>query len=205
VAQLAQNKRGYLRGVRGLVVTRVNADGTADGAAVAYGIRTAQQVALEIQSVDGEESVLRGGDKVLARVKDPATVVGLNLTVQDARFDAQAIVTLCGGTLIEVVEGADTRINGWEAPSMEAQQTPPHFKVEVYAVSHGARAGVEGYVKYTFYFCRTVSSLCLSSTSRLARTPAWRPAPIRKNSSPRCRLNCSNRHGGRGYPQTIDA
>lgn len=156
MAQLPQAKRGYIRGVRGLVVTRVNSDGTADGAAVAYGIKTAQQVGIEVQAVDGEESVLRGGDKVLARVKDPATVVGVNLTVQDARFDAKAIQTLCGGTLIEVAEGADTRINGWEAPSISDQQIPPYFKAEVYAVSHDARAGVEGYVKYTFPFCRAV-------------------------------------------------
>lgn len=154
MAQLPQNKRGYIRGVRGLVVTRINADGTPDATAVPYGIKTAQQVGVEVQVAGGEESILRGGDKVLARVKDPDTVVGVNLTLRDARFDAKAIQTLAGGTLIEVAEGADTRIVGWEAPTIEAQQNPPYFKAEVYAVSHGSRGQVEGYIKYTFPYCR---------------------------------------------------
>lgn len=154
MAQLPQIKRGYIRGVRGLVVTRINADGTPDGSAVPYGIKTAQQVGVEVQVAKGEESILRGGDKVLARVKDPDTVVGINLSIREARFDAQAIQILAGGTLVEVAEGADTRIVGWEAPTIEVQQDPPYFKAEVYAISHGSRGQMEGYVKYTFFYCR---------------------------------------------------
>lgn len=155
MAQLPQNKSGYLRGVRGLVVTRINSDGTPDGAAVPYGIKTAQQVGVSVVVESGNATVLRGGDKVLAYVKDPDTVVAVNLAFQNARFDAKAIQTLAGGTLIEVAEGTDTRIVGWEAPTIEAQQNPPYFKAEVYAVNHSARGGgVDGYIKYTFYYCR---------------------------------------------------
>lgn len=154
MAQLPQNKKGYIRGVKGAVVTRINSDGTADGTAVPYGIKTTQKIAVEAELQAGEATPLRGGDKLLAYVKDPDTVVGVNLTLNDARFDAQAIQTLAGGTLVEAVEGTDTRIIGWEAPAIEAQQAPPHFKLEVYATSYDARGGVEGYIKYTFYFCR---------------------------------------------------
>lgn len=154
MAQLPQNKKGYIRGVRGIVVTRVNQDGTADGAAVAYGLKTIQDIGLSVQSVGGEQSVLRGGDKLLAVVKDPDTVVGVNLAVKNARMDVQGIQTIAGGTIIEVAEGADTRIVGWEAPTIQDQQTPPRFEAEVYAISHGTRGEVEGYAKYTFYFCR---------------------------------------------------
>lgn len=154
MAQLPQLKKGYIRGVKGLVVTRINPDGTDDAGATPYGIKTAQQVGVEVQSVGGEESILRGGDKILARVKDPDTVVAINLALQNARFDAKAMETIAGGTLIEVVEGADTRIVGWEAPTIEAQQNPPYFKAEVYATNHNARGGIDGYVKYTFYYCR---------------------------------------------------
>jgi len=104
--------------------------------------------------VTGEESVLRGGDKLLARVKDPDIVVGVNLTLQDGRIDAQGIQTLAGGTLIEVAEDTDTRIVGWEAPTVEVQNDPPYFKVEVYAASFKARGVVEGYIRYTFHYCR---------------------------------------------------
>jgi len=154
MAQLPQSKKGYIRGLKGLVVTRINSDGTDDGSATPYGIKTAQQAGVEVQSVGGEESVLRGGDKILARVKDPDTVVAINLALRNARFDAKVMETIAGGTLIEAVEGEDTRIVGWEAPTIEAQQSPPYFKAEVYATDHNARGGVDGYVKYTFYYCR---------------------------------------------------
>ena len=152
--QLPQLKKGYIRGVRGLVVTRINGDGTDDATATAYAIKTAQQVSVEVQSVGGEEALLRGGDMLLARVKDPDTIVAIKLALQNARFDAQGIETIAGGTLIEVAEEDDTRVVGWEAPSIEDQQTPPYFKAEAYAVNHNKRGGIDGYVKYTFYYCR---------------------------------------------------
>jgi len=154
MAQLPQIKRGYIRGVRGAVVTRINADGTPDGSAVPYGIKTTQKIAVETEVVAGEAAPLRGGDKLLAWLKDPDTVVGMNLTLNDARFDAHAIEVLAGGTLIEVPEDTDTRVVGWEAPTIEAQQGPPHFKLEIYAASHNSRGGGEGYVKYTCHYCR---------------------------------------------------
>jgi len=154
MAQLPQIKRGYIRGVKGAVVTAINSDGTPDAGATPYGIKTTQKIAVETEVVTGESADLRGGDKLLAHVKDPDTVVGVNLTLNDARFDAHAIEALAGGTLIEVPEDTDTRVVGWEAPSIEQQQTPPHFQLEVYATSHDSRVGVEGYVKYTFYYCR---------------------------------------------------
>jgi len=154
MTQLPQNKRGYIRGVRGLIVTRINSDGTDDAGATPYVMSTPQQIAIEAQVVSGEESILRGGDKLLARVKDPDIVVGVNLGLQDARIDAQGIETLAGGTLVEVIENGDTRIVGWEAPTVEAQNDPPYFKAEAYAASFKARGVVEGYIKYTFFYCR---------------------------------------------------
>ena len=154
MAQLAQNKRGYIRGVRGLVITGLNSDGTMPVSPTRYGIKTAQEVSVEAEVVGGKAGELRGGDKVLAYVKDPDTVVGVNLGVKDARFDARALVLIGGGTLIEVVEDEDTRITGWEAPTIEDQQAPPVFQVELYAQSHGSRGELEGYLLYTFAFAR---------------------------------------------------
>lgn len=156
MAQLAQNKRGYIRGVRGCVITSLNADGTMPGTPTVVGVKTAQEIGVETEVEEGESSTLRGGDKVLARVKDPDTIVGVKLTLKDARFDAHALQAVSGGTLVTVVEGADTRVVGWEAPTIEAQQTPPVFQAEVYAQSHDARSASEGFMKYTFFFCRGV-------------------------------------------------
>jgi len=154
MAQLPQIKKGYIRGVLGILVTGLNADGTIPGSPTKVGIKTAQEAGVDLTVVDGEAATLKGGNKVLAYVKDADTVVGGKIKVKEARFDAKAIQTIQGGTLVEVVEGADTRIVGWEAPTVAAQQTPPVFQAEVYAQAHGSRGEKEGYLKYTFPFAR---------------------------------------------------
>jgi len=154
MAQLPQLKRGYIRGVRGLVITALTAAGAPVIPAVTYGVKTAQQVGVEVVTEAGEAATLRGGDGILLRIKEPDTVVGATLAVQDARFDARAIVLLAGGTLIEIAEGVDTRINGWEAPTIVAQQNPPYFRAEAYAMNYGATGGLDGFIKYTFPYCR---------------------------------------------------
>ncbi|MGV8164648.1 MAG: hypothetical protein ACLKAK_07310 [Alkaliphilus sp.] len=152
--QHPQVKKGYIRGVKGLVVTMLTVTGAPVAPAVTYGIKTAQQVGVSVVEESGDSAILRGGDMILARIKEPNTVVGLELTLQNARFDAEAIKLIAGGTLIVVVEGADTRVNGWESPTIEQQQTPPYFKGEAYAVNHSASGAADGWVKYTFAFCR---------------------------------------------------
>ncbi len=151
-----QIKRGYIRGVRGMVITRLKPDGTEDPEATPYGIKTAQQVNVSATVESGGASALRGGGRFLAYVKDPDTVVMLSLAVQDARFDAQAIEVIAGGTLIEEVVDTETHIVGWEAPDIEAQQNPPYFKAEVYATNYNAQSAVDGYVKYSFNYCRAI-------------------------------------------------
>lgn len=151
-----QIKKGYIRGVRGMIVTGLKPDGTEDPNAVSYAIKTAQQVSVSTVTESGESSALRGGDRLLAYVKDPDTVVMLTLTVQDARFDARAMEAIAGGTLIEETVGSEAQIVGWEAPNIEEQQNPPYFKLEVYATNYNANSAVDGYIKYTFYYCRAI-------------------------------------------------
>jgi hypothetical protein len=154
LARLPQIKKGYIRGVRGAVLTPLNADGTVTVGGTQYGIRTIQSVPYDVKVVEGAEDDLRGGGKILAHVEDPDVVVGLTLVLKDARFDAEAILALAGGALVEGVEGTDTRVTGWEAPTIKDQQEPPHFKLEVYATSHGSRGEIESYTRYTCHFCR---------------------------------------------------
>ncbi len=152
---LPQIKKGYIRGVRGVIITPINEDGAdKEPTSTPYGMKTAQRIGVGVVSEAGGASVLRGGDKVLAYVKDPDTVVAVNLTLLNARFDAEAIKVLAGGTLITKTEDLDEQVVGWKAPSIEEQQTPPYFKAEVYAASHGSRGQVEGYIKYIFHYCR---------------------------------------------------
>lgn len=152
---LPQVKKGYIRGVKGAVVTGLNSDGTAkDPAATPYGIKTAQQINVSVVSEAGNAATLRGGDGILTYVKDPDTIVAINLTLMNARFDAHAMEEIAGGTLITEPEDTDERVIGWESPSIEDQQDPPHFKLEVYATNYNARGGKDGYIKHTFYYGR---------------------------------------------------
>ncbi|AEE95286.1 hypothetical protein [Mahella australiensis] len=152
-----QTKRGYLRGVAGMVITPINADGTDKVDAVSYGIKTSQEIGVENEVVEGETSELRGGDKLLVYAKDDDTVVGVNLTLTDARFDAQALVLIMGGTLIEdTTDPENPQIIGWEMPTIEEQQNKPVFKSEVYVRSFDSHAVLEGFVKYSFPYCKGV-------------------------------------------------
>ena len=152
MTQPQQIKKGYVRGVRGAVITPIKPDGDDDPEAVSYGIKTAQQIGVNLVVEAGNAATLRGGDQILAYVKDPDTVVAANLTVQNARFDAAAMEVLAGGTLITETVESEEVITGWEAPSIEEQQNPPQFKLEIYAANHNKRGGLDGFVKYTFFY-----------------------------------------------------
>ncbi|MEX0975038.1 MAG: hypothetical protein WD024_06820 [Bacillota bacterium] len=150
-----QVKKGYIRGVVGLVITALQASGAAqDPAATPYGIRTSPQVGVSVVSEGGAASVLRGGDQVLAYVKDPDTIVAVNLAVQNARLDGKALQVMAGGAL---KADAGNAITGWTHPTIAEQQNPPCFRVDVYAKSLGAHGEIEGYVKYTFVYCRATT------------------------------------------------
>lgn len=152
-----QTKRGYLRGVAGMVITPINVDGSDIVDATSYGIKTSQEIAVENEVVEGETSELRGGDKLLVYAKDDDTVVGVNLTLTDARFDAQALVLIMGGTLIEdTTDPTNPIITGWEMPTIEEQQVKPVFKAEIYVRSFDSHAVLEGFVKYSFPYCKGV-------------------------------------------------
>lgn len=150
-----QVKRGYLRGVRGVLLTPLEPDGSPkDPAADAYWIDTAQTVGVDVQVVDGEVSDLRGGDKLLVRVEDEDYIVGADLSFTDARFDAKVAEIIGAGSLIAEGEGEEEEIVGWEAPTVEDQFERDAFKAEVYVQSFNARGGREAYLKYTFRYCR---------------------------------------------------
>jgi len=154
MAILSQNKKGYLRGVRGVLITVLNSDGSMPASPTKYWIDTAQNVSVEAQVAEGETADLRGGDKFLTRVEDEDIVVGVDLTFTDARFDVEATVYIAGGSLITVTEGADERIIGWEAPTIAEQNSRTPFQAEVYVQSFDEKGGREAYLKYTFRYCK---------------------------------------------------
>jgi len=147
-----QEKKGYLRGVRGILIIPLEEDGSEDADADSYWVDTAQEVGITAEVVAGESADLRGGDRLLVRVEEDDIVVGAELSFTDARFDAEATEIIAGGTLIEDSENGE--IIGWESPTIEEQGDRKPFEAEVYVQSYGSEGGRESYLKYTFRFCK---------------------------------------------------
>lgn len=148
-----QVKKGYLRGVRGVLLTQLNADGSVPASPEKHWIDTAQSVSVEAQISEGEEAELRGGDKLLAKIEEDDVFTGVNLSFTDARFDAKATELIAGGTLVYDDVNTD-EIIGWEAPTVEEQGTKTPFKAEVFVQSFDQTGNREAYLKYDFRFAK---------------------------------------------------
>jgi len=149
-----QVKKGYLRGVRGVLITPLNADGSKPyPAPEKHWIDTAQEVSVEAEVVEGESDELRGGDRILVRVEEDDIVVGAELGFTDARFDAKATELIAGGTLIYDGDNPDV-IVGWEAPKIEDQYNRKPFWADVFVQAYNAAGGREAYLMYSFRYCK---------------------------------------------------
>lgn len=149
-----QVKRGYLRGVRGVLITPLNEDGSKlYPAPEKHWIDTAQEVSVEAEVVEGESGELRGGDRILVRIEEDDIVVGATLGFTDARFDAKATELIAGGTLIYDGNDPDVII-GWDSPKIEEQYSKKPFEAEVFVQAFNAEGGREAYLRYTFRYCK---------------------------------------------------
>ncbi|HSQ88172.1 hypothetical protein, partial [Romboutsia sp.] len=97
-------------------------------------------------------SILRGGGKVLTEIKEINTITGYTLTLVDAKFDIEALLHLCGGTLIEETIDVTDYNTGWEHPTIEEQQTRTPIALEVYAENYDSGGNNDSYIKYTFWY-----------------------------------------------------
>ena len=152
MARLDQQRRGYLRGIRGVQLTRLDANyqpNTQDSAIVS----TATQATFEAIVVDGPREALRGGDRVLAYYAERSHIVGHTIRLVDARGHLLSLYIVQGGTLIEEPDGSDTRIIGLRAPRVGEQHTGPYFEMVAYQASFNVSGGVEGYLRHRWPFC----------------------------------------------------
>lgn len=144
-----QTKTGYLYGCRGLVITKLNADGSMPDSPERHGIKTAQKASVELQYEEGEKSVLRGGDKIVAVIEEEDVVIGASFKFTNAKFDAKATEIIAGGTLLTSGE----EITGWEAPKISDQGSRLPFAAEVYVANYNSRGVLQGYLKISLPFC----------------------------------------------------
>ncbi|HEY8355808.1 MAG TPA: hypothetical protein VIK69_12430 [Methylophilaceae bacterium] len=150
-----QKKSGYLRGIKGAILIPLSPDGSMPATPERHPIKTTQTAGIELEVIEGESSELRGGDMLLARVEEEDYVVGANITLTDARFDAKAAVIIGGGQLITQSDGqGGEEIIGYVAPTIEEQargRTP--FALEIYVANYNKSGGRDGWLKYTFPYC----------------------------------------------------
>lgn len=154
-------KVGPTYGVKLLVLTELEQDGSekADGRVVR--ITTPQQVSYDPQVIEGSRQELRGGDSLKATVEDEDVLVGMNATFQDAVLDFEAMALLAGGTLVKTGEAPNEVITGYTPLTIAEQATTPRspFKAEVYQAEYGDGAqdasDLVGYIKVTLHYAKS--------------------------------------------------
>ena len=144
-----QTRTGYLYGCRGLVIVQLTAAGALPAVPARFGIRTAQTVGEEVTYVEGEQSQLRGGDRIQAIREEEDVVIGAELTFRDARFDARATAIMAGGTLIE----SGGAIVGYRVPRLADQGTRLPFLAEVYVDNYLSHGVLNGFVRTIYPLC----------------------------------------------------
>lgn len=169
-----QSKKGYLRGVRGIRLIKLLETGEKPAEPEIHWIDTAQEVGVEAEVVAGESADLRGGDRLLLRVEEDDSIVGVNLEIRDAKFDAKATELIAGGTLITDPASpiGSHDIVGWEAPTIAEQADRIPFEAEVYIQAFDDQGGREAYLKYTFVFCKG-NAAEITHTDRMWGTPEF--------------------------------
>lgn len=131
------------------MIVQLTAAGAMPTTPVRFGIRTAQTVEEEVTYAEGEQSQLRGGDRIQAVREEEDVVIGAELTFRDARFDAKATAIMAGGTLIE----SGGAIVGYRVPRLADQGTRLPFLAEVYVDNYLSHGVLNGYVRTIYPLC----------------------------------------------------
>jgi hypothetical protein len=139
-------------GVALMVLTELKESGAANADGTVVRIETPQQVQYSPNIKEGQETELRGGDKLIATVKEPDILASITATFQDAVLDIDAMALIGGGTVTGSGESAV-----YDAPTMSDTSRTP-FMAEIYSAvykdgSHNA-GDIDGYRKVTLNYCK---------------------------------------------------
>ena len=139
-------------GVKLVVLTELNQDGSTKADGKVIKISTPQEVSYSPNIKEGSEQELRGGDKLIAVVKDEDELTSITATFKDAKLDIEAMALIGGGTVTGT--GATAK---YAAPKMsETTRTP--FKAEIYSARYAdgsnAAGDIAGYTKVTLNYAK---------------------------------------------------
>ena len=139
-------------GVKCVVLTELNQDGSSKTEGKTIRIDTPQEVSYSPNIKEGSEQELRGGDRLIAVVKDEDELTSITATFKDAKLDIEAMALIGGGTVTGTGETAK-----YEAPKMgDTVRTP--FKAEIYSAIYGDGSNTSGditaYTKMTMNYAK---------------------------------------------------
>ena len=139
-------------GVALMVLTELNQDGSTKAGGKTIRIESPQQVQYSPNIKEGQETELRGGDKLIATVKDADKLTSITATFQDAKLNLDAMAMIGGGTVTGT--GATAK---YAAPKMgDTTRTP--FKAEIYSAVYGDGSNTSGditaYKKMTLNYAK---------------------------------------------------
>lgn len=145
-------------GVKLLVLTELDMGGAEKVGGKVVKVDTPQEVSFDPQIIEGSKQELRGGDRLLATVKEQDLLAGINAAFKDAVLNYEAMEIIGGGKALTTGVEPDITVTGYEPPTLAEQQTArTPFKAEVY-VSEYARGtqnegDIAGYTKVTLWKC----------------------------------------------------
>lgn len=139
-------------GVALVVLTELKQDGSTKTGGKVVRIDSPQQVQYSANIKEGQETELRGGDRLITTVKEDDVLTSLTATFQDAKLNIDAMVLIGGGTVTGSGESAV-----YDAPTMSDTSRTP-FMAEIYSTIYGDGAktagDIEGYKKVTLNYAK---------------------------------------------------
>jgi len=139
-------------GVKLVVLTELKQDGSTKADGKVIRIDTPQEVSYSPNIKEGQETELRGGDRLIATVKEDDVLTSLTATFKDATLDIEAMKLIGGGTITGT---GDTAV--YNAPTMSDTTRTP-FKAEIYSAIYGDGAktagDIEAYKKVTLNYAK---------------------------------------------------
>lgn len=137
-----------LYGIRQIRWTPLLDGGGADASATAINSTKIQSMDIAPVYVEGNEATQRGGDDIVAIVKEDDNFLGVDLTINTAAFE--------GGLKAAIAGGTSSSDDQWSAPIDDTEMPyPGELKVWVANYTESdSESTQDGFILYTFNFCK---------------------------------------------------
>lgn len=115
------------------------------------GLKTASQIAVEVQSQATEAVTLIIKGSLIAQKPEESTITGNQITLTDNVFNPELVLMLQGGSITKDEEG---NITGYTPPVAGSPDKGEIFPLNAYSAIYNAAGIVTGYEKITYPNCQ---------------------------------------------------